>query len=119
MNPILVFFAIIVVSVYLITKCYHALRPVIEYDKVWKLLQRKSRWTKRSYARDKYGNLLELTNPNAYSWCIVGGLQKVYGSEGSANKYNHLYDFLGESPELFNDRSSHSQVLSVLKELDI
>ena len=46
--------------------------------KVYELLSNESRWTRRAYARDAQGNMCKANDPDAQSWCIIGGVYKCY-----------------------------------------
>lgn len=46
------------------------------------LLSERSRWTKRTLARDKESKEVNPADDKACKWCILGGLMKVTGAQG-------------------------------------
>ena len=92
------------------------------------LISEPGHWTKRVLARNAKGEAISPTSPDACSWCIIGALVKVSGSEelaqealpaiGNAirSEFPHLASF---SITDFNDGSfnrfrNHSEVVRVL-----
>jgi len=49
------------------------------------LLQIPTSWTTGSFARDKNGEPVDIHNPLATSWCLVGAICRVYGTDTEAN----------------------------------
>jgi hypothetical protein len=99
------------------------------YDRVWKLLSDRSRWTKNCLARDCYGKPIfdPCHSPRAVSWCVIGAISKVYGwntetlhsSKLHSSKYERLLDMVGDLVAWNNNRASHQELVSVLKEVDL
>jgi len=49
------------------------------------LLCAPTSWTTGSFARDQKGEPVDLHNPLATSWCLVGAICRVYGTGTEAN----------------------------------
>jgi len=48
------------------------------------LLRTPTSWTTGSFARDQKGEPIDLHNPLATSWCLVGAICRVYGTDTEA-----------------------------------
>lgn len=110
-------------------------------DKVWKLFEDPSHWTQGCSARDKNGKKVLSTVTEPCSFCLYGGIYAVYDKESSRpTDYIRLKSIFSRvkeavvtlnrqtkrfsnSPTLiqWNDspHTTHAEVLSVLKSLDI
>jgi hypothetical protein len=42
--------------------------------KVWQLIEKEENWTRFAYAKDKRGNMVGWTDPNAVCWCASGAV---------------------------------------------
>lgn len=96
--------------------------------KAHELLADPKRWTKWAYARDVNGNGVKPESDDAVCWCIKGAIIKCYGGSFAqygkqrnkvVDKLEELYDIL--QIHEFNDciGTTHEQVVSLLKELDV
>jgi hypothetical protein len=92
--------------------------------KLRELLSDPSRWTKRANAKAANGIAVRSYSPHAESFCLVGGLERVVGwtpnhtqatedefqRAGAALKRTARVEFIS----VFNDRSTHGEVLNVI-----
>lgn len=88
--------------------------------KAWKLIEKSEHWCRTYYFKDKYGTMCNMDR--AYSYCLVGALQKCYGPGSIYNKqYERVQDSIGGSITRWNDdlSTNHGDVLNLLKTLDI
>lgn len=82
------------------------------------LIQDPKNWTQKSYARDKYGNDVNSSLPDACSFCSVGALGKASEDQ---NDYAPARALLGEcaramgshNPITLNDTKSHEDVMKM------
>ena len=54
-----------------------------------RLLSDRDKWLKNSQAKNDKGRVVEPNSPDACSWCLVGALRKVCGSD--FHTYNVVY----------------------------
>ena len=96
--------------------------------KAHELLTDPKRWTQGAPARDAAGVEVSEHDKSAVCWCMMGAIIKCYGgSFAQCNKqFNKVADKLEElygNPQIhkFNDciDTTHEQVVSLLKELDV
>lgn len=95
--------------------------------KVRELLSDKSKWTKRWYARTKDGFKTNATSKDAVSFCLLGAIEKCYGTEFFCNLPNDvkgkLYERFGSAskPSSWNDANERTfeEVKTLVDELDI
>lgn len=64
----------------------------------------EDKWCKRRAAINKNGKDCLVTDSNAVSFCLWGGLRKCYGLYGWSKIYRRIELFLGESPVKWQDR---------------
>jgi hypothetical protein len=102
------------------------------YDRVWKLLSDQSRWTKGALSRDCYGSpifsvieagymesfVAACRSPEAVSWCVIGAIWKVYGYD-YPEKYYQLSRRVFNLSAWNDHDTTHEELISVLKELDL
>lgn len=85
------------------------------------LFNDRKRWCKESFAKTESGGFASARSPDTVSWCLMGGIDKVYGSTYAASKIRakimHKVGVIG----LWNDRVRRrfSDVVALVKELDI
>jgi hypothetical protein len=90
--------------------------------KVYELLDKPEKWTKRAYARDVRGNSCSIHKGEC--WCLMGALDYCYPSaDDYENAYIKIRDRLQDyfSLPAFNDNESttYEDVISLVRELDI
>jgi hypothetical protein len=85
--------------------------------KAWELLEEKD-WCQGAYARNAFDHGVEVNDPQACSFCVVG-LLKATDTWGL--NYLKLKEHLGMTVVEWNDdpERTKEEVLAVLKELDI
>lgn len=54
--------------------------------KVKELLSDESKWTRKAYARDSHGVMIEPRSPSACCWCISGAIERCYQSYAKASE---------------------------------
>lgn len=92
--------------------------------KAHELLSEPEKWTQFAYARDKDGNPIPVTAPEATCFCLLGALRKCYpdfDSELSAlnrvrQSIQRLYKEYYAQPSVFNDTMKHEDVKKVLED---
>jgi hypothetical protein len=47
--------------------------------KVQELLTDESKWTRRAYARNRWGHVTGVRENDAVCWCLFGAVEKCYG----------------------------------------
>ncbi|MCI0530283.1 MAG: hypothetical protein L0Y56_22795, partial [Nitrospira sp.] len=69
-----------------------------EYKTLQELFSSKKRWTKHSFAKDKYGKPVPVRSKKAVSFCLRGGIIKLYGEKTEARKKveNQVMDVLNK-----------------------
>lgn len=78
-------------------------------------------WCKGSFARDRHGNSVGVTNSEAVSFCLVGALARFYPEkkgfhDASIRLANTVVKAMpGISVSGFNDSASYDQLLEVLE----
>lgn len=45
--------------------------------KLYEFFDREDKWTKAALAKDKNGKMVEPDDPNAVSWCVIGGMMHL------------------------------------------
>jgi len=91
-------------------------------DRVWKLIENSSRWTQEVFAKDTNGIPCGALHPSAVCFCAVGALMKIYFERPNdiyGEKLTILQNSVGSLACIWNDRSTHAQVLNKFRELDI
>jgi len=94
--------------------------------KVKELLADPARWTQGEFARNADGCKTSSDDDHAVCWCLSGAIKKCYPDlkerEKAANK---LIDVLPENYDgaigiyIFNDSSTHAEVMKLLEEADV
>lgn len=88
--------------------------------KAWQLLEDPKHWTQEAFARDKDGQQVDESSPDAICWCVVGACRKLYTPEERTKIYDRLRSEVPhEAIMAWNDTSTHEVVLAKLKKLDI
>lgn len=94
------------------------------------LISDEKNWTRKAYARDSVGTVIEAEDPEAVCWCSVGALKKVTSNcttsctccEGPIGLFRGSFELLdiavqefaiGENMIRFNDTHTHAGVLAV------
>ncbi len=97
------------------------------FTKVWDLLERKG-WCKGWNALNKGGRPVPIESPNAVSFCVGGGLLRVYKDQTDLReaKEQELWEVVKARSKFcsvvdWNDscRTKKSTVIRLLKKLDI
>lgn len=88
--------------------------------KVYELLADESRWTTGEMARDKDDNPVDVEDPAACKFCLMGAITKLYGQKSffGNKEYWKLQSFVG-SVARFNDKSTHEEVVALAKKADV
>lgn len=83
-----------------------------------KILAKPERWTKGTYARDRYGEPVSLFYSVAESFCLLGALERADTDNGTMYLAGRdfLNAFLGGNAHTFNDRrtTEHRDILGLL-----
>ena len=88
--------------------------------KAWQLLEDPKHWTKDAFARNKDGQEVDESSPDAVCWCVVGACRKLYTYEERKKIYDRLRPAVPYNVVMdWNDNNTHAIVLAKLKELDI
>jgi hypothetical protein len=105
--------------------------------KAYEILEKPENWAQGFYAYKSDGNQVSSSDPEACRWCVLGALYKKHGwneeedfvvpkPKALMDDIIRLTEFIGrddgkKSPiPCWNDRrATHSEVVRVLKELDI
>ena len=75
------------------------------------------RWTQTATARRADGTETEADDPQAVSFCIVGGCQRVYGIGKAAAAILKIRDFCGTATVAeYNNTHSFEDIFAVVKE---
>ena len=96
--------------------------------KAYELLSDPSRWTQKTMARNKHGDATSPLDLDACSFCLVGAIERCYGSIDEGIPLEELikqelkvqapnFEFIGQ----WNDAPdrTHEEVVELLKKLDI
>lgn len=95
-------------------------------QKVRDLLSNPLHWTKRTYARNSRGEDVDISSPEAMSFCLYGASAYVDGVTLTDHKpsptYNAIREYIWDNRNFdsaiqFNDYSTHKQVIALLDEL--
>jgi len=96
--------------------------------KVKELLSDESKWTRNAYARNRYGESVLPSDPEATCFCLSGAIDKCYGSnpplawavsckiEGVLPRAWHGGI---QTISNFNDNACFDQIKKVLEEADV
>lgn len=91
--------------------------------KAYELLEKPESWTQGYYARTAINYMVYPANDSdAAKWCTMGAVQKCYGYTGITHDLiKRIEDRIGRSVAAWNDATerTHSEVVALLKELDI
>lgn len=60
------------------------MKPISECRTLQELFEDPSRWTQCKFAVDKTGESVSVYDDTAACFCLVGGIRRVYGSDGLA-----------------------------------
>jgi hypothetical protein len=81
------------------------------------LLSDPKRWTKERYARDSFGNSVDVSSPSACCWCLAGACIKI----GDGLAYAYIYKAINsqgthQSVTYYNDNGfrTHQEILEML-----
>ena len=88
--------------------------------KAYELLSNESNWTKGHYAKDADGSPCDPLFDGARCFCFAGAINRCYSSNVRAVRWK-IVKVVGMSVATWNDapRTTHAEVLGVLKKLDI
>lgn len=77
----------------------------MKYTTLQELFAEESRWTQGEFARDEIGRWGNPSDPKAVSFCLLGGLELVYGlnTEAFKNAWRKLRAACGKEPSGIND----------------
>lgn len=94
--------------------------------KAFELLSDETKWTKYSFARNSKNDMVEITDPTACKWCLVGAIQNCYPEFSDRMD---IWDKIREAIHIpfaepiieWNDHPSRTftEVHSLLKSLDL
>lgn len=92
--------------------------------KVKELLSDKSKWTQKTLARNKEGIAVSYLSPTAFSFCLVGAVEKCYSLEDKQKAYKVLSRIVERTrfdPAYWNDSPGRTfeEVKALVEELDI
>lgn len=92
------------------------------FSSLQELFSEKSRWIKDSSAEDNQGRTIDPNSEAAVSWCLLGGIIRVYGrgTTKSAQVMTALH-FKLDGIACWNDQSERKfeDVVALVKELEI
>lgn len=80
-------------------------RPVIEAKTLTELFSGPDRWAKGHAAVDRIGVSCWACSPAAYSWCLLGGVQKIY-QQHYGDLMDALQNRIGGSVGYWNDHKA-------------
>jgi len=82
-----------------------------------KLIEKPENWCQWSLAKNIKGEPVKINDPTAFSFCIIGALDKIIGKE-TPYSYNYnerdLLFSVTSNPAVLNDSSTHKEVLETL-----
>ena len=88
--------------------------------KVRELFTDESKWSQFAFARNKYGGRVDLDDPYAYSFCIIGAIRHCYPNELASDIKTKIVRLIGDERLLrWNDTSKFSEIKKVVEFLDI
>ena len=90
--------------------------------KAYELLSNPLNWNKGNYASDQFGHPVLTNSSLAVKFCIIGAVYKCYNDDENMEAvYRKLVEACEGNPTGWNDRPdrTHSQVIALLKDLDI
>ena len=94
--------------------------------KAYELLAKPEAWTQNAYARNAKGKKVDFDSREAVAWCCSGAIRLVTGEKSgpfpASNKsINRAAEAIGCTVINWNDHPgrTHSEVVALLKELDI
>ena len=80
-----------------------------KFKSLQELLSDRKRWCQGDLALSKSGKPIEVKSPHAVSWCLIGGIEKVYGISNMIMIQEKLYEVIGDNNYglvTYNDRSN-------------
>lgn len=84
-------------------------------ERVRELLSDRKRWTKGTYARTGNNRDVDVFDPKAAKFCILGAIRRVNGTytQEAADAFDSLTD---DDPAGFNDKrgTTHTDLLAVI-----
>ncbi len=86
--------------------------------KVSELLTDESKWTKEAYARNSSGDVINMSDPLATSFCLMCALRKCYGFNHTI--YNTIWTSIGNI-QTWNDKPERTfqDVRELILKLDL
>jgi hypothetical protein len=96
--------------------------------KAFELIAKEENWCKGAFAKDKEGNNVPITSPNAFKFCMLGAINKCYPVEAYSNRVRHVEEIIAEKyPNKFRHMMSfnddgatlHEMAIDVLKTADV
>lgn len=73
----------------------------------------------KASAKDKNGRVISSKHPDAVRFCALGAIEKCYPEDDGLMAYRKLAAKIDYSVATWNDSVDHSDVVAVLKGLDI
>lgn len=85
------------------------------------LLKDPSKWIQGNMAKDINNNIVPYDSKEAYKFCLIGALYKVYGY--GTKECDEAIKRMNVFPHInliqFNDNHTHQEVLNLLKEAKV
>jgi hypothetical protein len=73
------------------------------------------RWTQKVFARDKHGEKVAITSPDAYCFCLVGAILHLFSHDDLA-VHRRMREHVPDGKiAIFNDSSTFNEVLDVIR----
>lgn len=91
--------------------------------KIYEFLSDKSKWTKEYYARDADGSFVEANTEAAVCFCVLGAVKVLY--PGKNIQWKVQEKIMAALPNThssiasWNDSTTHSNLLKILKKADV
>lgn len=89
------------------------------YKTVYELLKNKSRWTQKACARDKDDIITNIENEDACKFCLFGGIKLIYRYPEDIHIIKRIVNIVRMEIGVFNDKSTHKEVLDLVAKLEI
>lgn len=98
-----------------------------KYKTVYELLKERRRWIKHVFCESKDGWSCPPTSSLAVRWCLRGAIRKIHEGHEPIAVTEKLWAVIGEKRRKFfggclgdfNNRSTHAEVLAVVKKAKI
>lgn len=85
------------------------------------LFSKDGSWCQKLLAKDNKGKACAIQTPEAKSWCLIGGMYKVYGHNTNISDKIHDGIMPEQSISIWNDNKKRTieDVRALVKELNI